>query len=242
MSLLSIPMLAIVGHSGAGKTTLIEKLLPLLTQRGLRVGTLKHDAHGAEPDREGKDTWRHAQAGARVVILSGPRCLVVRHAVRKDADPEELSRFFEEEIDLALVEGYSLSELPKIEVYSPLETKPSRLNDTSGLLATVRAPQAFDGIPNFDDSGLNALADRVESWHLDWRQSGVLPKATPEREAGVRLVIDGRELVLKPFLNRMLAGLVFGFLSALRGVGLPSRVEIALSRQPFPPDTKSGQS
>ena len=59
-----IPIISIVGKSDSGKTTLIEKLVPVLTKRGYRVATVKHDVHGFEVDREGKDSWRHKQAGA----------------------------------------------------------------------------------------------------------------------------------------------------------------------------------
>ena len=56
-----IPIVSIVGKSDSGKTTLIEKLLPELTRRGYRIATVKHDVHGFEVDREGKDSWRHKQ-------------------------------------------------------------------------------------------------------------------------------------------------------------------------------------
>ena len=64
------PVVSVVGRSGSGKTTLIEKLVPALKARGLRVGTIKHDAHRFEIDREGKDSWRHRQAGAEAVLIS----------------------------------------------------------------------------------------------------------------------------------------------------------------------------
>jgi len=68
-----IPIILIVGKSNSGKTTLIEKLVPELKRRGLKVGTIKHDVHGFELDQEGKDTWRHAQAGVDTVVISSPQ-------------------------------------------------------------------------------------------------------------------------------------------------------------------------
>ena len=67
-----IPIVSIVGKSGAGKTTLIEKMIPELKKRGYRVATIKHDVHGFDIDHEGKDSWRHKKAGAHATIISSP--------------------------------------------------------------------------------------------------------------------------------------------------------------------------
>ncbi|HUU81381.1 MAG TPA: molybdopterin-guanine dinucleotide biosynthesis protein B, partial [Acidobacteriota bacterium] len=68
----NLPIVLFVGSSGSGKTTLLEKLIPELTRRGLRVGTIKHDVHGFEMDQPGKDSWRHKHAGALASIISSP--------------------------------------------------------------------------------------------------------------------------------------------------------------------------
>lgn len=68
----SIPAVAFSAWSGSGKTTLIEQLVREFKQRGLRVAVIKHDAHGFDIDREGKDTWRFQMAGADLVAISPP--------------------------------------------------------------------------------------------------------------------------------------------------------------------------
>ena len=65
-------LVAIVGKSDSGKTTLIEKVVPELVKLGLRVGTVKHDAHSFEIDHPGKDSWRHGQAGAEAYVIASP--------------------------------------------------------------------------------------------------------------------------------------------------------------------------
>jgi len=65
-----IPVVSIVGKSGSGKTTLIEKVIPELTRKGWRVATIKHSNRGFDIDREGKDSWRHRKAGARMTVMS----------------------------------------------------------------------------------------------------------------------------------------------------------------------------
>ena len=85
-----IPIVSIVGKSDIGKTTLIEKLLPELTGRGYRVATVKHDVHGFEVDREGKDSWRHKKAGAHTVVISSPQKIALIRDVEKDLTLEEV--------------------------------------------------------------------------------------------------------------------------------------------------------
>ena len=68
-------LVAIVGKSDSGKTTLIEKVVPELVRLGLRVGTVKHDAHSFEIDHPGKDSWRHGQAGAEAYVIASPERL-----------------------------------------------------------------------------------------------------------------------------------------------------------------------
>lgn len=66
----TIPVIAVAAWSGTGKTTLLERLIPVLKERGLRVCVMKHDAHEFEVDRVGKDSWRMTRAGADVTILT----------------------------------------------------------------------------------------------------------------------------------------------------------------------------
>src|SRR4030042_3390165 len=110
-----IPIVSIVGKSDSGKTTLIEKLLPELGRRGYRVATVKHDVHGFEVDREGKDSWRHKKAGAHTVVLSSPQKVAVIRDVERDLTLEEIREKFIRDVDLILSEGYKNDVQPKIE-------------------------------------------------------------------------------------------------------------------------------
>jgi molybdopterin-guanine dinucleotide biosynthesis protein MobB len=100
-----IPVIAFVGRSKSGKTTLLEKLIRELGRRGYRVAAVKHTAHPIEPDAPGKDTYRFAQAGAVQVILAAPE-MTLEEALAGVQD-----------VDLALVEGYKRADVPKIEVH-----------------------------------------------------------------------------------------------------------------------------
>jgi molybdopterin-guanine dinucleotide biosynthesis protein B len=97
-----IPIVSIVGKSGSGKTTLIEKLVPELTRRGHRVATVKHDVHGFEVDREGKDSWRHKKAGAHTVVISSPEKAALIRDVERDLNLAEIRDKLIQEVDLIL--------------------------------------------------------------------------------------------------------------------------------------------
>lgn len=107
----TIPVMGFAAYSGTGKTTLVEKILVSLKRQGYRVAVLKHDAHSFEIDREGKDSWRFAQAGADMVILSSSE---------KTAVIEQRQRSFSQnltmvhDVDLILVEGYKQEDIPRI--------------------------------------------------------------------------------------------------------------------------------
>lgn len=115
------PAVVFTGWSGAGKTTFLEKLLPVLTARGLRVAVIKHDAHGFQMDRPGKDTYRFAQAGAVCTAISGPNGWAVLSAdqITLEALKEKLPP-----VDLILVEGHKNSAYPMIVVCREAEEKP----------------------------------------------------------------------------------------------------------------------
>lgn len=103
----------LVGRSGCGKTTLMERLLPILRARGLTVSTVKHAHHGFDIDRPGKDSWRHREAGAEEVLLvSGTRWALL-HEVRDTTEPlleDLLPRLAP--VDLVLVEGFHSHRFP----------------------------------------------------------------------------------------------------------------------------------
>jgi len=112
-----IPVVSIVAaQSGTGKTTLIEKLIKILKERGYCVGILKHDAHKFEIDHKGKDTWRYTQAGADNVVISSPEKLAMVQLVKKELRLEEVLALFKD-VDIILIEGYKSNNYPKIEVH-----------------------------------------------------------------------------------------------------------------------------
>jgi molybdopterin-guanine dinucleotide biosynthesis protein B len=117
-----IPAVGIAAPSGTGKTTLLIRLIPLLKNRGLRVGLIKKTHHDLELDRPGKDSFELRRAGANPVMLRSPRrrIVVTEFAAPRDGDlADDLADFGRGGVDLVLVEGYRGAAIPKIELHRP---------------------------------------------------------------------------------------------------------------------------
>jgi molybdopterin-guanine dinucleotide biosynthesis protein MobB len=110
-------LVAVVGKSDSGKTTLIEGLIPELKRLGLRVGTVKHDVHGFDVDVPGKDSWRHGRAGADAYVVSSPEKLAYIGKVADELALEEIARRFFAGFDIVVAEGYKESAPHKVEIF-----------------------------------------------------------------------------------------------------------------------------
>ena len=107
-------LIAISGVKNSGKTTLIEKLIPRLSDKGLKVATVKHDGHDFDADVEGTDTFKHRRAGAYgTAIFSKNKFMVIKE--QKNTQEEELISYFSD-CDVILLEGFKFSDYPKIEI------------------------------------------------------------------------------------------------------------------------------
>ena len=159
------PIVCIVGKKKSGKTTFLEKLLPELRALGVRVGTVKHDAHSFEVDREGKDSWRHRQAGAETVVISSPERVAVIKRVERERSLSELAEEFFADRDLVVAEGYFRSDHPKIEVHrAGVHDRPLCLGEDAGklrLLAVVSDLAMEAGAPMFGLDEAAAVAALV---------------------------------------------------------------------------------
>ncbi|MDF2570508.1 MAG: mobB: molybdopterin-guanine dinucleotide biosynthesis protein [Sporomusa sp.] len=142
-----IPVISIVGRSNSGKTTYLEKLIAELKCRGVRVAVIKHHHHDFEIDQPGKDTWRHAQAGADVVCLAAPHKVAMIRKTDHELPLDQVVGYIDN-VDIIFTEGYKQESKPKIEVYRqasgnvPLGIKPE-------LIAVVSDTMLYEDVPHF---------------------------------------------------------------------------------------------
>ena len=157
------------GYSGSGKTTLVERLIPALKMRGLRVSVVKHAHHKFDIDHPGKDTYRHREAGAFEVVVASDRRLALMREFERPAvlTVHQLLAELYEGVDWVLVEGFKQSNLLKIEVWRPASGKPALYPDDDFIVAIATdAPEALPQSTLRPVLDLND-ADAVAQWLVE---------------------------------------------------------------------------
>jgi molybdopterin-guanine dinucleotide biosynthesis adapter protein len=158
-------VVGLAGWSGAGKTTLITSVIPVLVRRGLKVATVKHAHHDFDIDRPGKDSWLHRQAGAREVAIASSRRWAIVHEL--DEEPElSLAEILAKlsPVDLVIVEGFKRHAHPKLEVFRAAIGKPLLHPDDDCIVAIATdapLPQAQVPVVRLDD--VEAIANILQA-------------------------------------------------------------------------------
>jgi molybdopterin-guanine dinucleotide biosynthesis protein MobB len=162
---MTIKALAFVAKSGTGKTTLLEKVIARLKDRGYRVGVIKHDAHHFDIDRPGKDSYRLTAAGADTMVISSPEKLALVKQHRASPPVEDLLAEFFTDVDIVLTEGFKSSSLPKIEVHRRERSADllCRGKEYDPMLLAVASdePLALD-VPLLDINDSDGITDFIE--------------------------------------------------------------------------------
>jgi len=160
---MTIPIISIVGKSGCGKTTLIEKLIRELKQRGYRVATIKHHFHpGFEIDHPGKDTWRHAQAGSDHVVIAAPDKIASIRRLQKELTLDEIAQGIQD-VDIILTEGFKRAGKPCLEV---VRGDKDLICDGDQLIAIATDTPLQTSTPQFNLDDSQAIVDFIETNYL----------------------------------------------------------------------------
>jgi len=161
-----IPIISFIGKSNSGKTMLLEKLIPLIKERGYRVGAIKHHSnHGLEVDIPGKDSWRLGQAGAEATAVISPQKIFFYRKTRTELDLDSVAPMLGD-VDIIFTEGFKFARTPKVEIVRGDSPKKS-YNSHPELLALVSDSSLNSDIPCFHIDEINELADLIESKYLN---------------------------------------------------------------------------
>ncbi len=234
-------VLGVGGYRGSGKTEVLAGMVRELVRRGYRVGTVKHLSRHSTIDREGTDTWRHAEAGSAVVVALSEEEVAVRERGRKSLGEVLLSL---RGLDFVLLEGFKREEVVKVMV-ARSEREARELDDE---FTAAFVGKGVEGKALFSPRDFAGLADLVERrattpvGGLDCGGCGfgscrefLLAAASGRRgkrrcaalEGEVELWVGGRRVPLNPFVSRLISGTLRGMLSSLKG-GRGKEVELRL--------------
>lgn len=158
-----------MAKSGTGKTTLLEKVIPILKERGYKVGVVKHDAHRFDIDHPGKDSYRLTAAGADSMLISSPgkMALIKKHAEAPTI--EELLPIYFTDMDIVLTEGFKKSSLPKIELHRQERsaTLLCRGDEHDPTLVAVASDKRLElDVPVLDLNNAEMVTDFIETKFL----------------------------------------------------------------------------
>jgi molybdopterin-guanine dinucleotide biosynthesis protein MobB len=166
---MTVKAVSFVAKSGTGKTTLLEKVIFCLKERGYRVGVIKHDAHRFDIDHPGKDSYRLTAAGADTMLISSPEKLaIVKKHVASPPIEELLSTYFID-VDIVLTEGFKKSSLPKIELHRQGRSASllCRGEEHDPTLAAVASDERLElDVPLLDLNNAVMVADFIEARFL----------------------------------------------------------------------------
>jgi molybdopterin-guanine dinucleotide biosynthesis protein B len=214
-----IPVICIVGKSGVGKTTVIEKLVVELKKCGLRVATLKHNVHGFDIDHEGKDTWRFARAGSDVVAISSSQKVAIIRKVDHDHSLAELQRFIGPDFDIILAEGFKQDKAIKIEVHRK-ELGPDLLCSKEELLAVATDEKLDIDVPQYALEDAQGMVDLIKKRFFD-----------KQKEDEIILFVNEEPIPLNPFVRSFISKTVLGMVSALKKVSQARSIDISIRRK-----------
>ncbi len=212
-------IISVVGKSSSGKTTLLERLISKLRQRGYKVAIIKHSHHANDLDTASKDTWRFTQAGSEISAINSLDNLAIYRRIDHYFDPQEISQYILWDYDIILTEGFKSSDYPKIEVHrqdqgQELLTKPEKL-----LAVVTDEPLAVD-VLQYSRDDIDGIAELIEKTILNRR-----------KETSVDLIVNGAYVPLDASLQDLLSRTLVAMIPNAQNDGAVTSLHLSLRRK-----------
>jgi molybdopterin-guanine dinucleotide biosynthesis protein MobB len=237
---ISIPILAVVGSQGSGKTATVEAMVNGLTRKGYRLATAKH-IHGTDftIDTKNKDTWRHAQAGARVILSVAEKELtIIKKENTANYTLTDITGNCEDNTDLIIVEGFRKLVAQDLTVPKIVAVKNKD--------EITEAIQIFKPILAFTGSLSKAETPELKIPYLDLKKEpekliGIIEKRVApiiqkrrESKETVSININGKQLPLNPYVQKITRNVLFGVISTLKGAAIKGDEDILIKINKVP--------
>jgi molybdopterin-guanine dinucleotide biosynthesis protein B len=161
-----IPIITVIGYSNSGKTRCVTGLITALTRSGYRVASTKHCHHGFDLDVEGKDSWKHRQAGAVTTLMSSGNRIGMMATTPAPLTLEQICHDYVHGAEILLAEGYSWENFPKILVISQDKLEQERIAPDDFIIALVGERRVDSTLPQFSFNEVEALASLLERDYL----------------------------------------------------------------------------
>ncbi len=212
-------IITVVGTKNTGKTTLVTMIVKELSKRGYKVGTIKHTHH--DFDLEGKDTWKHREAGAKIVVGSGKGTFFF---INKKLSLETILKIVSstENPDYVVIEGFKSSNYAKISTTSEkddftianidvFKTKPENVVDLVDLVET----RTYSIIPE-GNCGECGFKDCIEMSKAIIQGKISEDKCKMRKLKEVELYIGDKKIPLNPFVQDIIKKSIMGMISTLK--------------------------
>jgi len=212
-----IPVIGLAANSGAGKTTLIGKLIEELSKRGYKVAAIKHSRHKVDLDREGKDTALMSDAGAVAVSLASRGKVAMYMEVDEEWPPEDIVAKLFPAVDLVLVEGFGKAAIPRLAIVR--KGVAEEMPDAKGLIGVVTDMEIQTDLPAFSFDQVTEITDLVETY---------IKRKGHKRD--VKLFVNEKRVFIKPFIKDFFLKTISAMVDSLKGTRGAQRIQILIDK------------